>query len=73
VAWRIASTRPEIGGMQLDDLHEAQVGWAREQGESLAAYFARTPGKEHLAGGVRTEWPLIPAQRGEGVDDRVGQ
>lgn len=60
VAWRIGQLYPEIAGLPLDALHEAQVRWARQQAESLADYFARTPGKEAWAAGVRTEWPLIP-------------
>lgn len=62
VAWRIGQLHPRIGGMPLDELHEQQVAWAREQAESLAAYFRKTPGKEEWADGVRTEWPLIPHQ-----------
>ncbi|MGW1979193.1 exonuclease domain-containing protein [Streptomyces sp. NPDC001889] len=64
VAWRIGQGVPEIGGAALDVLHGRQIEWAREQAESLAAYFARTPGKESWATGVRTEWPLIPHPRG---------
>ena len=64
VAWRIATTKPAIGRASLDELHALQIEWARQQAESLRAYFARTPGKESWADGVRTEWPLIPAQRG---------
>lgn len=41
-------------------LHREQVAWAREQNESLRAYFARTPGKEAWAKDVRLEWPLLP-------------
>ncbi|NUS56178.1 MAG: 3'-5' exonuclease [Streptomycetaceae bacterium] len=63
VVWRIGSTVPQLAGMSLDDLHQAQIKWAESQGRSLAAYFRRTPGKEHQADGVRTEWPLIPAPR----------
>ncbi|WP_019548431.1 3'-5' exonuclease [Streptomyces sulphureus] len=63
VAWRIASLYPRIA-TDLGELHEHQAAWAREQAESLAGYFARTPGKEHQADTVRTEWPLIPRQRG---------
>ncbi|MEV0114637.1 3'-5' exonuclease [Streptomyces sp. NPDC050844] len=66
VAWRIARQHPEIGKASLDELHEAQVGWAREQAEGLAAHFRNTPGKESWADGVRTEWPLIPAPRAGG-------
>ncbi|MFF7096358.1 exonuclease domain-containing protein [Streptomyces rubradiris] len=66
VAWRIASTHGDIGNASLDQLHEMQVGWAREQAESLADYFRRTPGKEDRAATVRGDWPLIPHQRKEG-------
>lgn len=62
VAWRIATQHPRIGGAALPDLHALQTQWAREQAESLAAYFRRTPGKQEWADGVRTEWPLIPHQ-----------
>ncbi|MFJ8146614.1 exonuclease domain-containing protein [Streptomyces sp. NPDC096048] len=65
VAWRIASTHGEIGNASIDDLHALQVGWAREQAESLADYFRRTPGKEQHADGVRGDWPLIPHPRTE--------
>lgn len=67
VAWRLGSTVRQLGVMSIDDLHEAQIKWAESQGRSLAAYFRRTPGKEQWADGVRTEWPLIPAQRGGGA------
>lgn len=70
VAWRIATQRPEIAAMPLGDLHERQVVWAREQAESLRAYFARTPGKESWAEGVRTEWPLIPRTTTQSGDPR---
>lgn len=60
VAWRIAEQYPEIAAMSLAELHQAQIEWAREQAASLADYFARTPGKEHQAAGVRGDWPLIP-------------
>lgn len=64
VVWRLGSTVPQLGEMSLADLHQGQIKWAESQGRSLAAYFRRTPGKESWADGVRTEWPLIPAQRG---------
>jgi DNA polymerase-3 subunit epsilon len=67
VAWRIASGTPAIGGASLDELHVWQIEWARQQAVSLADYFRRTPGKESWADGVRTEWPLIPAQRTGGA------
>lgn len=65
VAWRLGITQPQLAGMPIDELHTQQVQWAESQGRSLRAYFARTPGKESWADGVRTEWPLVPAQRGE--------
>lgn len=60
VAWRIAATVKPIGEATLGQLHNHQIEWASEQAAGLAAYFARTPGKEHLADGVRGDWPLIP-------------
>jgi DNA polymerase-3 subunit epsilon len=66
VAWRLGSSFPKLGELSLNDLHQAQIKWAEAQGRSLAGYFRRTPGKEHFADGVRVEWPLVPAQRGEG-------
>ncbi|MFH9823066.1 3'-5' exonuclease [Streptomyces bobili] len=68
VAWRIAAKEPRIGEAPLSALHLWQVSWAREQAKSLADYFRRTPGKESWADGVRTEWPMIPAQREAGED-----
>lgn len=74
LAWRLATSanfearHPEvIAGRSewkrvrgdLDALHAAQVGWARDQAESLAAYF-RENGKADEAASVRPEWPLIP-------------
>jgi DNA polymerase-3 subunit epsilon len=60
VAWRIADGNPLLAAVPLSLLHEQQTGWAMEQAVSRAAYFARTPGKEHLADSVRSEWPLVP-------------
>lgn len=60
VAWRLGATRPELAAMDLEQLHHAQIAWAAEQANGLRSYFARTAGKEHLAAGVRGDWPLIP-------------
>ncbi|MCC9686939.1 exonuclease domain-containing protein [Streptomyces sp. MNU103] len=49
-----------LASMSPAQLHREQVAWAREQNESLRAYFARTPGKEGWARDVRLEWPLLP-------------
>ena len=64
VAWRIGSQYPDLGRMPVAELHDLQVAWAKRQAESFAAYLRRTPGREQDAAGVRSEWPLIPAQRG---------
>lgn len=64
VARRIGNQYPNVGDLAIAELHEQQIVWAREQAEGLADYFRRTPGKENRADSVRTEWPLIPAQRG---------
>jgi DNA polymerase-3 subunit epsilon len=58
VAWRIAAGDPALAATPLPRLHEQQTGWAAEQAASRAAYFARTPGKEHLAHTVRPQWPM---------------
>ncbi|MGW0552326.1 exonuclease domain-containing protein [Streptomyces altiplanensis] len=68
VAWRIGVRNAQLRETPVHELHRQQVAWAKEQGESLAAYFRRTPGKESWADGVRTEWPLIPRQ--QNGDDR---
>lgn len=60
VAWRIAQQEPAIAQASVEFLHDKQIDWAREQAESLANYFARTPGKEHQAATVRPEWPYVP-------------
>lgn len=62
VAWRIASQRPELAAMSLEQLHKQQTAWAREQAAGRADYFRRTPGKEDRAATVRGDWPLIPHQ-----------
>ncbi|UQA95727.1 exonuclease domain-containing protein [Streptomyces halobius] len=67
VVWKIANRHRWLAQTPLDELHEQQVCWAAEQQAGLRDYFARTPGKEALASGVRTEWPLIPAQREDGT------
>jgi len=43
-------------------LHIRQIRWAADRARDRAAYFARTPGKEHLAAGVHTDWPMTPYQ-----------
>ncbi len=68
VVWRIGQCYPRIGRVDVRGLHLLQCGWAADQQESLRAYFARTPGKEERAEGVRTEWPFIPVNAPEAAD-----
>ncbi|MFF1834148.1 exonuclease domain-containing protein [Streptomyces sp. NPDC058231] len=63
VTWKLANRHPWLKRLDLADLHEQQVGWAREQAEGLRDHFARTDGKQELAASVRLEWPLVPAPR----------
>ena len=62
VVWRMGQSYPDLPRVPLGELHELQVGWARQQAESLADYVRRTPGKEHQADGVRGDWPLVPVE-----------
>lgn len=55
VVWRIAANTPQLAAMTLLELHEAQIGWAREQADSLRAYFDRV-GTAH--DGVDGTWPV---------------
>lgn len=57
VMWRIAQRFPEVGGMSLADLHEAQVRWAAEQGASFRQYLVSQGRTEDLPDG---QWPIRP-------------
>lgn len=54
VTWKLCQ-RHGLHSMPLAELHQAQVGWAREQADSLRAYFDRK-GTEH--DGVDGTWPI---------------
>lgn len=56
LAWRMAEVW-NLGDRDLTELHQQQIGWRREQQESLAAYFRKT-GKSDA--GVNPSWPIIP-------------
>lgn len=56
ILWRMGRLYPALAAMSLDELHDAQVGWYREQAEGLAAYFAKQ-GKPEV---VSTDWPIRP-------------
>lgn len=53
----LAKKYPRIAGMDLSQLHEAQVRWRAEQRNSLRDYF-NSIGQAH--DGVPADWPLIP-------------
>lgn len=54
LAWRVGQI-PPVADMTLDELHDSQVTWAREQAESLAEYF-ESIGKD--ASDVDGTWPV---------------
>lgn len=58
VAWRQGSQYQQLAGMSLDELHQAQVGWAAEQAASLQAHFRETDPDAVIEGA----WPIIPRQ-----------
>ncbi|MFD4855074.1 3'-5' exonuclease [Streptomyces atratus] len=62
VASCLAERWPQLRGTALDELHAVQQQWAQQQAASFASYLARTPGREHEAASVQTDWPLIPYQ-----------
>ena len=57
LAWVLAHRNKTVGGLSLVELHERQVGWAKEQADGLADYF-RKQGKD--ASDVDGSWPLRP-------------
>jgi len=54
LAWRIGQL-PPVCDMTLDELHTAQIGWAKEQADSLRAYFES---KGTDASDVDGTWPV---------------
>ncbi|MFZ3595119.1 exonuclease domain-containing protein [Streptomyces sp. BH104] len=63
VTWKLANRHRWLARMPLAELHEQQARWSADQQESLRAHFEATPGKEHRAATVRTDWPVIPPMR----------
>lgn len=61
--WKIAHTYPALAAMSLDELHAAQVGWAREQAESFIAYLQKS---NKPYDDVSGDWPLRSATGGPG-------
>lgn len=58
VAWRQGQRYEQLAGMSLDELHQAQIGWAAEQAASLQAHFRETDADAVVEGA----WPIIPRQ-----------
>jgi DNA polymerase-3 subunit epsilon len=46
----------QLAGMDVDALHAAQVGWAREQAEGLEQFFRQKDENAY----VERAWPLVP-------------
>lgn len=55
VMWKIARRYPQVGGLSLDELHEAQIRWAAEQAASFRQYLIKQGRTEDLPTG---EWPM---------------
>lgn len=64
---RIGALRHPQLAAGLEEIHRRQVKWAAEQAAGLARHYARTPGREHLARGVRPEWPVLPRAAVQGA------
>lgn len=58
VAAVIAERFPKVGGLSLDELHDAQVSWAHDQRTDLQAYFDRTHRDGEPRKVVEMGWPL---------------
>ncbi|MEV7466167.1 3'-5' exonuclease [Streptomyces kronopolitis] len=58
VVWRQGTLHEHLAGMSLDELHQAQIGWAAEQAASLQARFRETDADAVVEGA----WPIIPRQ-----------
>lgn len=58
VVWKIAQRHRYLQATPLDELHEAQHHWAREQAESHRAYRLRKYGEEEQERPFG--WPFIP-------------
>lgn len=67
LAWRMGTNYPELGQMDLFELHEHQIAWAGEQAASLARYFAEQGRPEH----IEPAWPVVPVETGLPVEDRL--
>jgi len=67
LAWRMGTMYPEIGEMDVFELHEQQIGWALEQAASLQRYFSEQ-GRPDLVEGA---WPVVPVGHAVAHQDRL--
>ena len=67
LAWRMGTAFPEIGEMDVFELHENQIAWALEQAESLARYFAEQGRPEQIEGA----WPVVPLPVPTGFENQL--
>ncbi|HVW17333.1 MAG TPA: exonuclease domain-containing protein [Solirubrobacteraceae bacterium] len=56
IAWRMGRVYPELGAMELPELHERQVAWAAEQAASLEQWL-RSEGRPQRC---EPAWPIVP-------------
>lgn len=52
----IVRKNASLSSMTLDELHDAQIAWCREQSTSLQLYFRNQPGKSDVV--VCGHWPV---------------
>jgi len=64
VVWKIGQRYPKIAKERLSELHEMQIGWAREQHANLMDYRRR---KGVEVDEAPFDWPLIPQPAGAGA------
>jgi DNA polymerase-3 subunit epsilon len=56
VAWRLGQASPELGAIELRELHGQQVVWAAEQAASFQDYLRSNGSVERIEGA----WPIVP-------------
>lgn len=54
LAWRLATVYPQVGGVDVMELHEQQVGWYAE----WAAHFAEYLASQGKAETIDPQWPI---------------
>ncbi len=67
LAWRMGTTYPELGDVEIFELHEQQIVWAREQAASLQSHFAEQGRPERVEGA----WPVVPVGQPVEFEDRL--